>query len=164
MQHTKVQVALLNTLRATLRHVKQHCNARAPGAVEGPPDASQFTRFILSEYRRGAQVKDRASVRQLRAQASDILNYFKATLQQNKLLTLQRGSDPDKEMARTAAARFVGLSIPDGIPLGASSAPDKYQETLQKRLSGALEDTKLEGVDYLKAQYFGAQKVLEDKK
>ena len=80
------------------------------------------------------------------------------------LLALQRGSDPDKEMARSAAARYVGLSIPEGVPLGLPTAPDKYRDTVASRLSGRLEDTKLEGVDYLKAQYYGAQSVMEDKR
>ena len=66
-------------------------------------------------------------------------------------------------MARSAAARYVGLSIPEGVPLGAPSAPDKYRDSVAARLSGDLDDTKLEGVDYLKAQYYGAKQVLEDK-
>jgi len=79
-------------------------------------------------------------------------------------LVLQRGADPDKEMARTAAARFVGLSIPEGLPLGEPQAAGKYKETLAKRLSGDLRNTNLEGVDYLKAQYYGAEKVIESRR
>lgn len=80
------------------------------------------------------------------------------------LLALQRGSDPDKEMARSAAARFVGLTIPEGVPLGQPTAPAKYMDTVSARLSGRLEDTKLEGVDYLKAQYYGAKAVIDEKR
>jgi hypothetical protein len=239
MDHTRVQKALLATLRATLRHIRRECNVRsalppppAPGAAPAaaaapaPKDVSHFTGFVLSEYRKGAAVKDRARVRQLRAHASDILSYFQATAQQNvrpprprpchpppvlwasrqalpgqgpahcpllaffhsrsasratptpcppplasppppptqALLALQRGSDPDKEMARSAAARYVGLSIPEGVPLGLPTAPAKYSDTVTARLSGRLEDTALEGVDFLKAQYYGARSVLEEKR
>lgn len=80
------------------------------------------------------------------------------------LLDLQRGTDPDKEMARNAAAKYVGLTMPEGIPLGEPTAPGKYKELVQKRLSGDLSDTNLEGVDFLKAQYYGAAKVLEEKR
>lgn len=66
-------------------------------------------------------------------------------------------------MARGAAARYVGLTIPEGVPLGLPSAPAKYLDTVAARLSGRLEDTKLAGVDYLKAQYYGAQSVLKEK-
>jgi hypothetical protein len=67
-------------------------------------------------------------------------------------------------MARSAAAKYVGLSIPEGVPLGSPTAPDKYKATVAARLSGRLEDTALEGVDFLKAQYYGAAKVMEDKR
>ena len=80
------------------------------------------------------------------------------------LLSLQRGSDPDKEMARSAAARYVGLSIPEGLPLGEPQAAGKYKEAMTKRLSGDVNDTKLEGVEYLKAQYYGAERVMEDRR
>ena len=80
------------------------------------------------------------------------------------MLSAQRGTDPDKEMARAAAARFVGLSIPEGVPLGAPQAPDKYAAALAKRMSGDVSSTSLEGVDYLKAQYYGVKEVFEEKK
>lgn len=95
MEHTRVQKALLATLRATLRHIRQHFDVRAAApaqppasaAAAAPPlpprDVSHFTSFVLAEYRRGAAVKDRARVRQLRAHATDMLGYFEATVQQN---------------------------------------------------------------------------------
>jgi hypothetical protein len=94
MEHTRVQKALLATLRATLRHIRQHFDVRAAApaqpasaaaaaAPQPPRDVSHFTSFVLAEYRRGAAVKDRARVRQLRAHATDMLGYFEATVQQN---------------------------------------------------------------------------------
>ena len=79
------------------------------------------------------------------------------------MLAAQRGTDPDKEMARAAAARYVGLSIPEGVPLGAPQAPDKYAAALAARMRGDVSATSLEGVDYLKAQYYGVARVFEDK-
>lgn len=79
------------------------------------------------------------------------------------VLALQRGADPDKEMARAAAARFVGLTIPEGVPLGPPLAPGKYAAALAARISGDVSATSLEGVDYLKAQYYGVKEVFAEK-
>ena len=79
------------------------------------------------------------------------------------MLALQRGADPDKEMARAAAARFVGLTIPEGVPLGAPVAAGKYAAALAARMSGDVSATSLEGVDYLKAQYYGVKEVFAEK-
>ncbi len=62
-------------------------------------------------------------------------------------------------------ARFVGLSIPDSVPLGAPTAHEKYAAVMAARMSGAdPTPTKLEGVDFLKAQYYGVAQLMAQKR
>jgi hypothetical protein len=68
-----------------------------------------------------------------------------------------RGADPDAAVQRSATARFVGLAIPEQVPLGRSAEQfaDKYRESLTAR-EGDI--SQLQGLEYLKAQYYGAPK------
>ena len=82
------------------------------------------------------------------------------------IIAASKGADPDKPIQRAATARFVGLSVPEGIPLGAPVAPGKYAASLAARLSGAdpLVGAHLEGVEFLKAQLYGVGAVLEERR
>lgn len=46
------------------------------------PSSREFSGFIMSQYRAGVKVKDRVKVRQLRATAADLLEYFRASVEQ----------------------------------------------------------------------------------
>lgn len=82
------------------------------------------------------------------------------------IIAATKGADPDKPIQRAATARFVGLTVPEGIPLGAPVAPGKYAASLAARLSGAdpLVGAQLEGAEFLKAQLYGVRAVLEERR
>jgi hypothetical protein len=58
----------------------------------------------------------------------------------------------------------VGLSIPEGVPLGAPVAPAKYAASLAARLGSPDAASALKGIDNLRAQYYGVRAVLDDKR
>ena len=121
--HTKVQQGLLSTLRSTLRHIRREYDVASAfpaasglsAASQAPSpsgrDVSHFTSYVLSEYRKGAVVKDRARVRQLRAHAADILSYFTATVQQNV-----RGPAPQR-LPLPCSQPLAPLTNPSAPPL-----------------------------------------------
>ena len=82
------------------------------------------------------------------------------------MIATSKGADPDKPIQRAATARFVGLTVPEGIPLGAPLAAGKYAASVAARLSGAdgVAAASLEGVDHLKAQLYGVAEVLQERR
>jgi hypothetical protein len=80
------------------------------------------------------------------------------------LVSAYRGSDPDKAMSRKAAAQYVGLSIPESVPLGrpASSFAAEYDLAAKIGVMAKTADYgTLTGLNNIKAQYYGAASLLE---
>lgn len=163
--HTKVQLKTLSVLRSILRHIRQDVDTIPLGAAaSGAPvkrDVSEFTNHIMGEYRASQKLTDRTKAKQLRAYAGDTLAYLNALRDQRRLIADYRGVDPDKPAQRDAAARFVGLQVPDSAPVGRDplEVASKYSSSLAK----AVDAARFSGVDNMKAQYYGAASVIAEK-
>lgn len=75
-----------------------------------------------------------------------------------ELLQAYKGADPDKPMQRAAAAAFVGLSVPEAVPLGRSASDAASRYNLASKIRTMSEEgdlSTLTGLDNIKAQYFG---------
>jgi hypothetical protein len=166
MAHTKVQLKTLSVLRGILRHVRQDLDVRpiattVDGVVAGKKDVSEFSSYIMQQYRAGQQLADRSKAKQARAYAADVLTYLQAQRDHRRLLAEYRGVDPDKPTQREAVARFVGLQVPESVPVGRDPVEvvTKYSSSLAK----AVDVSQFTGVDNLKAQYYGAASVIAEK-
>ena len=181
--HTKLQQKTLGTLRSILRHIRTNTDV-----VPSLPFVSDitttlttttttsttnnntnvkgyhhFTNYVLSHYRTYQHEHDKSKLKILRNQASDIHNYLMAVSTQQSLVTMYKGSDPDKPKQRDAAARYVGLEVPTTVPLGGKNTLhyiNKYSEILKNK---TINVDKFQGVDNIKAQYYGVTSVLEEK-
>lgn len=72
-----------------------------------------------------------------------------------ELVNAYRGGDPDKQMQRHAAAKYVGLTIPESVPLGRTPLHIAEQYDLSNKLKAMAEGndlSKLSGLDNIKAQ------------
>jgi hypothetical protein len=169
---TRAQLNTLSTLRFILRHIRTSW-AHTPAAQILPPSpsspaaragASDFTRYVMSAYREGASVRDRARVKALRAAGDEYAAYLRAVSAQDALMSAYKGVDPDLPLQREATARYVGLTMPDVAPSAAADSGEKYRATVAARLATADVASKFTGVDNMKAQYFGAERVLEERR
>ena len=168
---TRAQLNTLSTLRFILRHIRTswvHSPSAQglPQSSASPPrvGSSEFTRYVLAAYREGASVRDRARVKALRTAGDEYAAYLRAVSAQDALMSAYKGVDPDMPLQREATARYVGLTMPDVAPSTAVDSGEKYRATVAARLATADVTSKFTGVDNMKAQYFGAEKVLEDRR
>ena len=77
-----------------------------------------------------------------------------------------KGADPDAPSQRSSVAKFVGLSIPEPIVTDAEDKGAKYREAVKVRIAGPKDAAaaNLKGVDNLKAQLYGVEAVLKEKR
>jgi len=152
------------SLRAILRHARAHFDSTPPGAASR--DVSPWTSHVLAEFRAGAAVTDRARARALRAKAADVAGYLASTAELAGLAAAFRGADPDAPASRAAAARFVGLALPDapragggdgGAPAPPAAAERYHLAERAGALAASADFSRLTGVANLKAQYFGLE-------
>lgn len=134
---SKERVLLL--ARRLMRHAMRVDTSSGPGL---------WLSFIKDEFRAASSAPTkRERVRDQRAAAADIAACFDAVEEQRKLLSTYSGGDADNTEYRRRAAKRVGLTVPDSVPLAARDLGAKYD--VAGRTSVA------QGVANLKQQLYG---------
>lgn len=175
MSSARVRSKTLSVARSIVRHLRKEIdNSTGFPAVQ---DASLWTNHVMGMYRANAAASS-SDARNARIQATEFLDYLSAIKEQrvrmryipshgaipartfmfpSQSLVVQYGQvDIDATQYREAAAKRVGLTIPERVPLEAQDYASKYD--LASKLS------QLKGVAGLKAQLYGIESVLPKKK
>jgi len=121
---------------------------------------------VLAHFRAGAALRPRsAEAASARRAASDVLAYVRTGAEAAALRAAYRGADVDAPEQRRSVARFIGFEMPAAAPgpaaEGAAAAAaaarvgDKYRASVAAR--AAAGETKLTGLDAIKAQLYGVR-------
>ena len=173
MASARVRSKTLSVARGIVRHLRSQLD----NSTGYPPvqNTTLWTDHVMEMYRANVNASS-SDARTARIQATEFLDYLTAIKEQRvssfsiwhpfpastvsyvsfvylQSLVVQYGQvDIDASQYREAAAKRVGLTIPDRVPLEAQDYASKYD--LASKLS------QLKGVAGLKAQLYGIESVM----
>lgn len=107
---TKAQKKTLSDLRALLRHVYKEVDSSTGNPLKR--NVQPWVSYIMGEYRANQELKDKRRIKSLRQVTQDYLKCALAVKEQKSLYYKYGGADADSREYREAAARRVGVELP----------------------------------------------------